>query len=75
MGTFHMGTMQIDAGLLLAILPLVLIDLAMVVYSIVDLFKKDRRVRGGNKLIWLLVILLVSTLGWLAYLLFGREGD
>lgn len=75
MGTFHMGTIQVDTGLLLAILPLVLIDLAMVIYCVVDLFKKDRRVRGGNKLIWLLVILLVSTLGWLAYLLFGREGE
>jgi hypothetical protein len=39
----------------------------------VDLFKPDRRVRGGNKLVWLLVILLVSTLGWLIYLLAGRE--
>jgi hypothetical protein len=67
--------MHVDTGLLLAIIPLVVIDLAMVIYSIVDLFKKDRRVKGGNKLIWLLVILLVSTLGWLAYLLFGREGD
>jgi hypothetical protein len=70
-----MGEMHVDTGLLLAIIPLVVIDLAMVIYSIVDLFKKDRRVKGGNKLIWLLVILLVSTLGWLAYLLFGREGD
>jgi hypothetical protein len=64
---------NIDTGILLAIIPLALIDLAMVIYSIVDLFKPDRRVKGDNKLIWLLVILLVSTFGWLAYLLFGRE--
>ena len=68
-----MGEMHVDTGLLLAIIPLVVIDLAMVIYSIVDLFKADRRVKGGNKLVWLLVILLVSTFGWLAYLLFGRE--
>lgn len=68
-----MGVTHIDTGILLAIIPLVLIDLAMVVYSIVDLFKADRRVKGDNKLVWLLVILLVSTFGWLAYLLFGRE--
>jgi len=30
-------------------------------------------VRGGNKVVWLLVILLVSTLGWLIYLLAARE--
>ena len=64
---------HIDTGILLAIIPLALIDLAMVIYSIVDLYKPDRRVKGDNKLVWLLVILLVSTFGWLAYLLFGRE--
>ncbi len=68
-----MHVANIDTGILLAIIPLALIDLAMVIYSIVDLFKPDRRVKGDNKLIWLLVILLVSTFGWLAYLLFGRE--
>jgi glucose uptake protein GlcU len=63
----------VDPRLLLALVPLVLIDLGMVIYSIVDLYKPERRVRGGNKLVWLLVILLVSTLGWLVYLLAGRE--
>src|SRR5262249_38523624 len=64
---------QVEPAILLAILPLVIIDLAMVTYSIVDLYKPDRRVKGNNKVVWLLVILLVSTFGWLAYLLFGRE--
>ncbi|MGE5333319.1 MAG: PLDc N-terminal domain-containing protein [Nitrososphaerota archaeon] len=68
-----MSVSHIDTGILLAIIPLVLIDLAMVIYCIIDLYKPERRVKGGNKLVWLLVILLVSTFGWLAYLLFGRE--
>lgn len=59
--------------LLLALLPLVLIDLGVVIYCVVDLFRPDRRVRGGNKIVWLLIILLVSTFGWVAYLLVGRE--
>ncbi|MGH2486423.1 MAG: PLD nuclease N-terminal domain-containing protein [Ktedonobacterales bacterium] len=63
----------INAKLLLALLPLALIDLGIVIYCIVDLYKPDRRVRGGNKTVWLLVILLISTLGWVAYLLAGRE--
>lgn len=62
-----------NTTLLLALLPLVLIDLGIVIYCIVDLFKPDRRVRGGNKIVWLIIILLVSTLGWVAYLLIGRE--
>jgi hypothetical protein len=63
----------VNTTLLLALLPLVLIDLGMVIYCIVDLYRPDRRVRGDNKLLWLLIILLVSTLGWVAYLLAGRE--
>lgn len=59
---------------LLAVLaPIVLIDLALVIYCIVDLYKPDRRVAGGNKLVWLLIILLIGTLGWIIYLLFGRD--
>lgn len=68
-----MNSMPMSANLLVALSPLILIDLGMVVYSVVDLAKPERRVRGNNKLVWLLVILLVNTFGWLTYLLFGRE--
>jgi hypothetical protein len=63
----------VNTTLVLALVPLVLIDLGMVVFCIVDLYRPERRVRGGNKIVWLLIILLVSTLGWVAYLLVGRE--
>ena len=66
---------KVDPLLIAAIFPLILIDLAMVIYSIYDLYKPERRVRGNNKLVWLLVILLVSTLGWVAYLIAGREDE
>lgn len=59
--------------LIAAIAPIILIDLTMVVYSIVDLYTPGRKVRGGNKLVWLLVILLVGTFGWIVYLLVGRD--
>jgi hypothetical protein len=63
----------VNTTLLLALLPLLLIDLGMVIYCIVDLYRPERRVRGDNKILWLLIILLISTLGWVAYLLAGRE--
>lgn len=70
-----MRSLPISVGVLAALIPLILIDLGMIIYSIVDLARPERRVRGDNKLVWLLVILLVNTFGWLAYLLYGREND
>jgi hypothetical protein len=70
-----MHVTTIDTPLLLALLPLVLLDLGMVIFCIIDLYRPTRRVRGGNKLVWLLVILLVSTLGWIIYLFVGREEE
>jgi hypothetical protein len=64
---------MLNTQLLFALLPLLLIDVGVVIYCIIDLYRPERRVRGGNKTIWLLIILLISTLGWVAYLLAGRE--
>jgi len=69
----HIALADLDARLLAALIPLVLLDLALVVYCIFDLSRPERRVRGGNKLAWLLIILFVSTLGSLLYLFAGRE--
>lgn len=68
-----MASFAVDPRLIIGLAPLVLIDLGMLVYCIVDLYKPDRHVRGDNKLIWLLVILLINTFGWMIYLLVGRE--
>jgi hypothetical protein len=60
-------------ALLPFIVPLLLADIGLIVYALVDLFRAERHVRGGSKLVWALVIVLVGTLGPLAYLFFGRE--
>lgn len=59
--------------LLPLLLPIVLIDLGLRIYAIIDLIQEDRRVKGNNKIIWILVIALVSVFGWVAYFLAGRE--
>ena len=51
---------------------LVVIDLLFVVYCLEDLLKPERRVSGGNKTVWAFIILF-SGIGWIFYLLFGRE--
>ena len=62
-----------SADLVLILLPLVVIEIGLVVFSLIDLFRPERQVLGDNKLIWALVILLVGTIGPIVYLLVGRK--
>lgn len=55
------------------IIPLVVLQLALMAVGLFDLTRPDRRVKGGNKLVWGLVIALVQFFGPLIYFLFGRE--
>ena len=59
-------------GVLFAIVAFAL-DIVIALYFVQDLMKPERRVAGGDKTIWLVIILVGSVLGWAAYLLVGRE--
>lgn len=65
----------ISPTLVAIVLPIVLVEIGLVVFSLIDLFKPERRVLGDNKLIWALVIVFVGTIGPIAYLLAGRKQD
>ena len=54
------------------IIPLVLIDLVFKVYAIVDIVNEDRKVKGGNKIVWILVSVLINY-GWVIYFIFGKD--
>ena len=54
------------------IIPLILIDLIFKIYAVVDILKVDRKVKGGNKIIWILVSMLISY-GWVIYFIFGKD--
>ena len=62
-----------SANVVLILLPLVVIEGGLVVFSLIDLLRPERRVLGDNKLIWGLVIVLVGTIGPIVYLLLGRK--
>jgi len=53
--------------------PILVIQLGLMIAALFDLEKEDRRVRGGSKLIWALVIVFVNLLGPLIYFVAGRE--
>jgi hypothetical protein len=65
-----------STALIYAVFPLIaiLLDLAVAGYLIVDLYNPERRVRGGDKTFWLVILLFFSVLGFFAYLTYGREG-
>jgi uncharacterized Tic20 family protein len=63
-----------DIGLLLAVLvPLVVIQLGLLIWALYDLTRPDRRVKGGSKVVWALVIIFVNLIGPVVYFLVGRE--
>jgi hypothetical protein len=64
--------MEFNGALLAALIPLFLIQIGLLVWAIFDLVKRAR-VRGGSKVIWVLVILFVNIIGPIIYLAWGRE--
>ena len=58
----------------LLLVPLILLELGLLIWALVDCLKRER-VKGGNKIVWILVIVLVNFIGPILYLLLGREED
>ena len=55
------------------LLPLVVIQLGLIVAALYDLEKDERRVRGGSKLVWVLIIVFVNVIGPIVYFTAGRQ--
>ena len=55
------------------LIPILLAELALIIYCLVDIQRADRHVRGGNKIVWRLIVILIGTFGPLAYLFWGRK--
>ena len=55
------------------LIPLAVIQLALLGFALRDLLNPERRVKGGNKLVWALIIIFVNLIGPLAYFFVGRE--
>jgi hypothetical protein len=53
--------------------PIILIQLGLMIAALIDLEHEERRVRGGSKLVWVLVIVFVNVIGPIIYFVAGRE--
>jgi hypothetical protein len=64
-----------NGQLLLLLTPIIVVELVLLVIALRDLLKPDRRVRGESKLMWGLIIVLISLFGPLLYLAVGRQEE
>ena len=55
------------------LLPLIVIQLGLIIAALYDLEKEERRVRGGSKLVWVLVIVFINVIGPIVYFTAGRQ--
>ena len=56
------------------LIPLVVIQLVLIGIALRDLVRR-KRVKGGNKRVWGLVIVFIQYIGPILYLIIGREED
>ncbi len=60
--------------MLLSMWPLIALQLALMIWALVDLIRR-RKVKWLPKFGWALIVILVNLFGPIAYLLFGRGDD
>jgi hypothetical protein len=53
--------------------PIIVIQLGLMIAALIDLERDERRVRGGSKLVWAVVIVFVNVVGPILYFVAGRE--
>jgi len=64
--------LQIIRDMLPFLIPLIIVQLALLVIALLDLLKRQN-MPGNTRLIWLIVIIFVNIFGPVIYLIFGRR--
>ena len=59
--------------ILLLLAPVVIIQIGLMIAALIDLEKEERRVRGGRKVVWALIVIFVNIFGPILYFTVGRE--
>jgi hypothetical protein len=59
--------------ILALVAPIIVIQLGLMIAALIDLERNERRVRGGSRLVWALVIVFVNVVGPILYFVAGRE--
>ena len=54
------------------LIPLIIVELALLIFALVDLLKRTH-MSNNARIIWALVIILVNLIGPIIYFIFGRK--
>ena len=61
-------------GKILPFLPVILLELGLMIYALVDVAKR-KRIKGESRVMWILIIVFVNIIGPIVYLIAGREKE
>ena len=68
--------MRLDSSLLVSalpfLIPLFLLEMGLLVFALIDVIRRPN-VRGNNKVVWILIIVLINVIGPIIYLAVGRK--
>ena len=53
--------------------PIIVIQVGLMIAALIDLERDERHVKGGSKVVWALVIILVNVIGPIVYFVAGRD--
>jgi hypothetical protein len=59
--------------ILLLAVPIVILELALIIFALRDLLRPERRVRGDSKVMWGIIVVIFGIIGPVLYFLVGRE--
>lgn len=58
------------------LIPLFIINLALLIFALMDIIRREpQTIRGNNKVIWILIVVFVNFFGPIGYFLFGRKDN
>lgn len=67
------GLDNINPAVFALLIPVAIIQIGLLLLAARDLLRDDRRVRGGSKPMWAVIIVFVNLIGPILYFLVGRE--
>lgn len=67
------GLDSISPTLIALLLPVVVIQIGLLLLAAFDLLREERRVRGGSKALWAVIIVFLNVVGPILYFVIGRE--